>query len=393
MCGGTQPGEQSPDAEKVIQTEPQTTKEIAAAIYEAARAFLDKLFVMQKEASRFPPYALFPFNSANRFEWYFLPASLITRSGLPLRSMNPGQQQLAFEMLKRSLSAVGYQKTEYIRQLEFVLHDIEQGAANPFRRDAEAFHFTIFGTPSIDGTWGWRYEGHHSSLEWTIVDGEVIATTPQFLGASPAEVTKEVHGGPPVGTRVLGEQEDLARALVGSFTEQQQHEAILVGPVPQEILTMNQRRASIQEERGVSYGSLEGKQRELLRQLIESYASVQLGPIARERMNKIEKAGWDKIRYAWTGSLDKGQLHYYRIIQSNSFLIEYDTPMGEPFHRHTVWRDFNGDWGEDRISAQQSRSTAKASAGLDSKWGPDLLVRHYLTADHHAVQQEGHEDD
>jgi hypothetical protein len=398
MCEGTHSDKSASDVEKATQKEPQTPQEAAAGMYEAARALLDKLFVMHKDANRFPPYALFPFHSLNRFDWYFLPASLITRSGLPLRSMNPGQQQLALELLKRSLSAGGYQKTEYIRQLEFVLHEIERTQPNPFRRDAEAFHFTIFGNPSADGTWGWRYEGHHSSLQWTIVNGEVISTTPQFLGASPAEVTIDVHGGPPVGTRVLAEQEDLARALVGSFNEQQQREAILVGPVPQEILTMNQRRASIQEERGVSYASLDNKQRELLRQLVESYASVQLAPIARERMTKIERAGWDNVKYAWTGSLDKGQLQYYRIVQivqsggvtSGGFLIEYDTPMREPQHRHTVWRDFVGDWGEDRLPAPRLGGNIMADADLDSVWGPDPLMRHYLTADHHALDREEH---
>ena len=374
-----------------------TSRELGELIFQSATRLLSLLFPQQVDLRFFPNYAIFPFESENRFEWYYLPASLIPRSGLPLRAMNPTQQQAALELLQQSLSATGFQKANNIRMLELVLHEIEKNLANPFRRDAEAYHFTIFGTPSKTGAWGWRYEGHHTSLHWTMIDGEVISSTPQFFGASPATVTLDVHGGPPLGTRVLGAEEDLARELILSLTEDQRPEAILLGPDPQDILTLNQRRASIQESRGISYAAMRPPQRDLLQRLVRTYADVQPGPIARDRMLRIEKAGWDGVRFAWTGSREMGRLHYYRIILINSFLIEYDTPMGEPFHRHTVWRDFLGDWGQDRITSFARVSApappfAPAIGDWGHSWGPDLLRQHYLTSHHHNSCAQGDSD-
>jgi hypothetical protein len=356
-----------------------TLRELGLAIGHAAQQFIAVLFQQQKDGQQFPNYACFPFESENRLEWFYLPASLIRHEGLPLKSMNGRQQKAALDLVRASLSTAGIARTEHIRMLEFVLAEMEKNLANPFRRDNEAYHFTIFGRPSNNGAWGWRYEGHHVSLHWTIVDGEVISTTPQFFGTSPAEVSIDVPGGPPVGTRILAAEEDLARKLVVSLNGEQQRRAILVSEAPWDILTLNLRDISIQENRGVAYEMLTEAQQELLRKLVEAYTVPQPGVVAQERMNKVEQAGWDSIKFAWTGSIEKGQLHYYRI-QGSTFLIEYDTPMNEPFHRHTVWRDFKGDWGRDRIP---NTSSASSNFGHAWEWGRDVLREHYMTSPDH----------
>jgi len=363
-----------------------TLRELGVSIAHAAQQFIALLFQQQKDGVQFPNYACFPFESDNRFEWFYLPASLIRHEGLPLRSMNGPQQKAALDLVRASLSTPGVTRTEHIRMLEYVLAEMEKNLANPFRRDSEAYHFTIFGIPSNTGTWGWRYEGHHVSLHWTILDGVVIATTPQFFGAAPAEVVTQVPGGPPVGTRILATEEDLARELVVSLNAEQQRRAILVSDAPWDILTLNLRDISIQENRGVAYEMLTESQQQVLRKLVEAYTVPQPAVVARNRMNKIEQAGWDSIKFAWTGSIEKGQLHYYRI-QGSSFLIEYDTPMNEPFHRHTVWRDFKGDWGRDRLPSAPSGSR---NLGHAWEWGPDILREHYMTSHHHSGDVHEH---
>lgn len=374
--------------------EPQTLKEIGLAIYRATIAFLETLWPMQKDPSgAFPPYAVLPFASDNRLSWYFLPASLVMRSGLPLRSMNVDQRRAALELLRASVSQTGYDFAGTVRQLEYLLRELEMNMARPFRRDAEAYHFTVFGVPHPDqGTWGWRYEGHHCSLQWTMVDGEVIASTPQFLGSSPAHVLHEVPGGPELGTRILGVQEDLARQLVQSLSPEQQAQAILPDPVPGEVTTVNQVRATPPATTGVLGADLDGDQRELVRRLFEAYAGVQHGVIAAERLCRIAEAeveidgrnlrGIEGVRFAWIGPVEAEpeRLHYYRLFQDRNVLVEYDTPMGEPYHRHTVWRDFRNDYGLD-ILERAGGAPMFDALGLGPQWGRDPLAQHYEVGD------------
>ncbi|GIS97902.1 MAG: hypothetical protein CM1200mP25_1390 [Acidobacteriota bacterium] len=50
----------------------------------------------------------------------------------------------------------------------------------------------IFGEPSTTGTWSWRYEGHHISHSWTVINGELNSTTPQFFGATLDTFEKDI---------------------------------------------------------------------------------------------------------------------------------------------------------------------------------------------------------
>jgi hypothetical protein len=221
-------------------------------------------------------------------------------------------------------------------------------------RDPELYYFTVFGTPSEQGAWGWRYEGHHASLNWTVVDGRLVATTPQFLGANPADV----RDGPQKGTRALAAEEDLGRAFVKSLSADQGAQAVLSKDAPRDILTGASRQAAIQEDRGISYAKLTPEQQGLLLSLIQEYASAQTPAVAQARLARV-KADLPAIKFAWMGGLGKGQGHYYRI-QGSTFLIEYDNTQNNANHIHCVWREFKGDWGR------------------------DLLTEHYRTAPHHA---------
>ena len=208
----------------------------------------------------------------------------------------------------------------------------------------------IFGEPSTDGTWGWRYEGHHVSQNWTIVDGRAVASSPQFFGTNPARFQDD-HS---VETRILAAEEDLARALLRSLPPSLRSTAIISDEAPRDILTSNDRTATVQANSGVAFAQLTTEQQGVLWSLIEKYAGVQSTPVAAERLEKIHAAGVDTIRFAWMGGVEPGVGHYYRI-QGSTFLIEYDNVQDDANHAHSVWRDFDGDFGRDLLAAHYER--------------------------------------
>lgn len=317
-----------------------------AQMASAAKAFLGSLDEPRKAK------AVFPFNDTQeRLNWHFVPKYNM-RKGLPLKEMTPAQQKAALALLDAGLGDKGLQKANTIRELERILRVMEN---NNQTRDRELYYFTVFGEPSETGTWGWRYEGHHCSLNWTIVKGKAIASTPQFFGTNPGEVRVDVPEAPPKGTRVLGAEEDLGRALVKSLTDEQKKEAIISDKAPDDILTGAERQAAIQEDKGIPFSKLTKEQQGMMVTLVREYASAQPPALARERLEKIRAAGTDNVKFAWMGGLEKNERHYYRI-QGKTFLIEYDNTQNNANHVHAVWRDFKGDFGMDLL-AMHYRST------------------------------------
>jgi len=313
-----------------------------AAMTAAAKAFLAGLG--PGESAK----AAIAFSADERLDWHYT-AKL--RNGLPLKQMAPAQREAAMALLRAALSQKGFEKAETIRRLEDVLRALE---GNP-GRDREMYHFSVFGEPSESGVWGWRYEGHHVSLNFTVVDGTVVSTTPQFFGANPAEVLD----GPMKGTRALAGEEDLARRLARSLEGEARRMAISGDLAPPEILTGAARDASRQEDAGVPYGRLDETQKSLLDALIEVHVEAHRPEQARRRRDRVRAGGLENVKFVWMGGLERGQGHYYRV-QGPAFLIEYDNTQNGANHVHSVWREFDGDWGR------------------------DVLGDHYRTAPHHA---------
>ena len=281
---------------------------------------------------------LWKFEDEERFNWHFIPRE---RKGLPLKEMTEPQRQAAMALLKTGLSASGYARAEAVRSLEDVLFAQSKSPT----RDRENYFFTIFGTPGGD-RWAWRYEGHHLAQNWTIVSGKPVATTPAFFGANPAEVMD----GPAKGTRALKGEADLAFALLSTLSEEQRKTTVVSATAPNDILTMNSRKAAMQENSGLTFTSLNPKQQAMLMELIAEHANAQVPALAASRMAKV-KASTGSIRFAWMGATAPapGAGHYYRI-QGVSFLIEYDNTQNRANHQHIVWRDFNGDFGDDLLA-------------------------------------------
>ena len=323
-----------------------------AMMADNAKAFLATLSPEQKAK------AAIPFNSEERLNWHFVPKTG-ERKGLQLKDMTADQQKAALALLKASLGPKGYEKATTIRALEMVLRVVENN--NVKVRDPEFYFFSVFGEPSATGTWGWRYEGHHCSQNWTIVNGKVAGSTPQFFGTNPGEVRVDVPGAPPRGTRVLGKEEDMGRTLVKSLNADQQKEAIVDVKAPAEIITAASRQVAILEDKGIPYSKLNKEQQGLVISIIQEYADAQLKPIAEQRIAKLRKAGLDNVKFAWMGSTERGQGHYYRI-QGTTFLIEYDNTQNEANHVHEVWRDFKGDWGMDLLAMHYQAFPHKVAA-------------------------------
>lgn len=311
---------------------PLRAQEPAAEMAAAARAWLASLTPEQRAR------ATFEFKHDERLNWHFIPRD---RQGLPWGDLTPAQQHLAHALLASGLSHRGLVKASTIMSLETVLKEIEQGSG-PLR-DPVRYYFTVFGEPAPAGTWGWRLEGHHLSINFTLVKGHPAAT-PSFMGANPATV----KAGPMQGLRALGPEEDLGRALVKSLTPEQRRVAVIADKAPPDIFTAAQRKAGPLEDRGIRAGDLTEPQRALLRRLVEEYVRRVRPELADAELRAILQNGPENIRFAWMGGLEPGAGHYYRV-QGPTFLLEYDNVQNDNNHIHAVWRSFDGDFGEDLL--------------------------------------------
>jgi hypothetical protein len=308
---------------------------------DAALRFINELSAEQKKQ------AMFDFADAERTTWTFLPAQ--NRRGLPLKQIDERQERLLFEFLGLHLSEMGYKKTKDIIGLEQVLFELEGHK----KRDKELYFICFFGDPAKDKTWGWSFEGHHISLNFTIVDGH-ISTTPRFLGSNPAEVKQGRHK----GLRVLKDEEDLGLKLIQSMNEKQQSKAIVSDKTYGEIVTAMASKVDHLGDKGLPVSKFSPDQKKLLQKLLDVYIYYMAEDLAQKRSKQINEAGIDNLIFAWAGATTRGKAHYYRI-QGKTFLIEFDNSQNNANHIHTVWRDFDGDFGR------------------------DLIKEHYQTADHH----------
>jgi hypothetical protein len=313
----------------------------SATMAAAATKFVASLTPEQRQQG------VFAFESDERLHWHFIPTETFPRNGLTVKAMNESQRKLAQDLLRAGLSQRGYLTATSIMDLENVLGALE--AAQPPRnaplvRDPERYFFSIFGTPSAKDTWGWRVEGHHVSLHFTVVNGSLVAGAPAFFGSNPAEVRE----GAKKGLRILGPEEDAARALLGSLDASQRTKAIIETTAPNDMVTMANVDIKPLDPAGVLASALEPAQRDLLMRLIDVYTGYMAPDIAADRLARIKKAGVEKIGFAWAGEIEKGKKHYYRI-QGPTFLVEYDNTQNDGNHIHSVWRDFNGDFGRDLL--------------------------------------------
>lgn len=294
-------------------------------------AFLQTLNPQQLER------AVFPFESCERLNWHYIPRQ---REGFPLKEMNASQRTAAELLLRFAMSEVGYRKVTDIMRLEEVLR---QMGGSRFIRDPEQYAFTVFGNP-LTQPWGWRVEGHHLSLNFTVFPNDITTVTPAFLGANPACVPL-----PPLqGLRTLAREQELARDLVSSLDSTQLERAVIASQSFGDILTGPLRAQSLNCSVGLPLNEMDDRRRDLAMRLIEEYIRNMRGEFAEAQLQRVRSAGIDQIHFAWAGGREPGQAHYYRL-QGPVLLIEYDNTHNNANHIHSVLRDPTNDFGVDSL--------------------------------------------
>jgi hypothetical protein len=320
-----------------------------AATAERMRAAAERLLSSMPERER--AKAARPFEDKDRLDWHYTPRS---RNGVSFKDLDAAGREAVHALLKQALSAAGHAKVVNIIELETVLKELETFG---LMRDPERYHFIVYGTPQRSAAWGWRFEGHHLSLNFTLAGAKAVADAPSFFGANPALVPK----GPRKGLRALAEEEDEARKLLGALNPSQRKAAVFEPQTYGEIVTGNAEKVDPMKPAGLPAAQMDEAQRAQLVKVIEVYARNFEPALAAARMARVREGGIEKISFGWAGSTERGKPHYYRI-QGPLFLIEYDSSQNGGNHIHTVWRDFNGDFGRDLLREHYQATKVSGNA-------------------------------
>ncbi len=285
--------------------------------------------------------ALLPADHEARTQMNYVP---MVRAGVPLDELSDPQKAHAMSLLNSGLSDTGFRTAQTIIAHEDILRELEKdrGVSNYMRRQPGLYYTALFGTPSSSAPWGWRFEGHHLSVNVTQTAAGDRIVAPLFFGANPAKVPS----GPSAGLRILAAEEDQARALLALLTGEQKATAVIAPQTTNDIVTTNKPKVEDMHFDGLSVAEMTGAQKAQLRTLIDVYASRVPEAQRTSQLARMEAAGFDKLYFAWAGGLAPGEKHYYRI-HGPTLLIEYDNSQNDANHIHTVWRDLDHDFGGD----------------------------------------------
>lgn len=313
-----------------------------AGLSPSARAFLSTLSAGQRAD------AAFPFDDAERVKWAYVPQA---RTGIPLKAMNAEQRAAAFAVLGTGLSERGTGLARGIIELEGILGELEGVLSRvTLRRDPGLYHLALFGRPGGAPPWGWRFEGHHLSVNVTELGphGQVVA--PLFMGANPARVPS----GPKAGHRLLAAEEDVAFALLQMLDASQRARATIAARTFGDIVTKNVPKVGPMAFAGLPAAEMTAGQQRQLRRLLDVYAGRMADSSARRQLRRIEDVGFGRLHFAWAGAHRPGSPHYYRI-HGPTVLVEYDNSQSNANHIHTVWRDLANDFGGDLLRQHYAR--------------------------------------
>ena len=282
---------------------------------------------------------LLPDTEAARSDWHYTPRS---RDGIPWKAMGDAQRAAATALMRSALSDAGVAKVRAVMALEIVLREVETFGLS---RDPDNYAFAIYGTPAAGAPWGWRVEGHHLSLHFTLVGDDYAATLPHFFGANPATLPRDFpKAGMNKGQRVLGREEDLAFELHDALDPAQRKAAFLDARPYGDIVSRNAPTLELPAPAGIGFGSLGVAQQAILLKLVTAFAEHLQPALAEARLARVRNGGLATLRFGWAGSAKKGEPYYFRI-QGARMLVEFDNSGGN--HVHSVWRDGDGDFGRD----------------------------------------------
>jgi hypothetical protein len=308
-----------------------------------ARSFLSTLSARQRAV------ASFPFDDPERTNWAYVPRA---RAGIPLKDMDTAQRAAAFGVLGTGLSERGTRLARGVIELEGTLRLLEGGLGSLVgpRRDPELYYLTLFAGPGGATPWGWRFEGHHLSVNVTDLGPHGQLVAPLFMGANPARVPS----GPREGHRLLAAEEDLAFELLRMLDPQQRARATIAAQTFGDIVTRSDPTVRPVALAGLPAAEMTAAQQQQLRRLLDVYAGRMADSSASRQLRRIEEAGFARLHFAWAGAHQPGQPHYYRI-HGPTVLVEYDNSQSGANHIHTVWRDLENDFGGDLLRRHYAR--------------------------------------
>ncbi|MEJ0087313.1 MAG: DUF3500 domain-containing protein [Pseudomonadota bacterium] len=292
--------------------------------------------------------AAYPLDSPERTHWNFVP---MTRGGVSLLQLDDRQSELLGPLLATALGPEGLLEARGVMKHENILRRVETeaGVADVTRRDPGNYYTAVFGQPSGAAPWAWRFEGHHLSINVTQLPGQAPIVAPVFVGANPARVLS----GPQTGFRLLAQEEDLGRELMTSLSAEKRKAAMIRDTAFPEIVSGNDPKVRPLELEGLAAGSMSDAEKAQLRTLIELYVGRVNPAAAKDALARLDRAGFDQVRFGWAGSIESGEKHYYRV-HGPTLLIEYDNTQNDANHIHTVYRDLDRDFGGDVLRAHLS---------------------------------------
>ena len=329
----------------------------------AAQNFIHALDESKKKKAHFP------FSDKERENWHFFPGSFVKpngRMGLSVKEMSTIQRTLAQTLLSSALSHRGQIEASTVILLEQILYEKEGREM----RNPDLYSYAVFGQPVQAGTWGWRFEGHHLSLNFSLVNGRIFSVTPSFWGASPANVTEGKHA----GLRVLSEEESKAFKFLKSLSPPQKKMAILSDKAPRDIYsgqdnTVN--RSTFFPPKGLPITKMNPRQKGWLTELVEVYSAKHRPQVVEQVTSRKPLLHPTETFFAWSGGLTPESGHYYRI-QTPDFLFEYANTQNNVNHVHAVWRDFEGDFGRDLLAEHYAENHSKEKGWISMFDGKTL---------------------
>jgi hypothetical protein len=286
----------------------------------------------------------YSFEDSSRENWHFFP-NWSGRTGVPLYRLSKEQRLLVKKMVELLLSEDGFIEYENLRLIHGIRKDLST-PDNPMHR----YSISIFGAPSMKSTWGWRLEGHHLSLNCTLVDGQAFSITPSFWGASPVRVSNGKYA----GMELFKQEQELSLKLVNSLSASQKQQAkVGSGNGPDAVSRVS--RKEYENMAGIPFLDLTGDQQNCVEQIVLLFAEKYRPEIAEQINNRKGIFDPSTLRFSYIFS-SRGYISYFCIITSE-YLVEFENQGGN--HIHAVWRDFEGDFGRDLLSEHLVKETLK----------------------------------
>ena len=310
----------APNTPEVVMTP------VAAEMLQHADSFLEALSDSQRLSAQKS------FDDTSRTDWTFFPR---VRDGLELADLRDNAAAFAFAeaLLDCGLSELGAKTAADIRRL-----DPQEDRGGGVRMGPDRYAITIFGQPSSGKRWGWRVEGHHLTLNWTIDAGRVVSVTPMAFGISPFV---DQAGEP----QVLGEDQQAYLDFLGTLNNETRAGAKRDGPMPGEVPGVGKPRPESGGRVGIRFSALsEAAQAAAWKVLDTVYGRLDAELAWMRRASARAQA--EDIFFSWSGTGLAFRPNAYRI-EGRDFTFDFVNAQDAGNHVHTLYREGPRDFGQE----------------------------------------------